>query len=310
MFMNAIISHHCIQYLRAFCVVVAWYACVCSANAERQYQTDTATGAISLLEGNQLCWTYVPQSKEGKPYFHPLNIPGTEISLTSFRPPDHSWHLGLWFSWKFINGINFWEPDSNNVTRVLSQTVMPPTNISQPFRVDVELAYVAHGKELVREHRAVRVTLAAKGSYTIDWDSTFTAQKQEVTFATTPVKKDKNGMWVTGGYAGLMWRFADGLSLTYTNAAGQADILACGEKSATLEVIAESKTSGAKAKISFRDHPENPRYPTPWFARHSATAHGGRGYYLVGPSAIFHKPITLPAEESARFRYTLTVERL
>ncbi len=26
-------------------------------------------------------------------------------------PPDHVWHYGMWFSWKFINSVNFWEID-------------------------------------------------------------------------------------------------------------------------------------------------------------------------------------------------------
>jgi len=23
---------------------------------------------------------------------------------------DHVWHLGYWFSWKYINGVNYWKP--------------------------------------------------------------------------------------------------------------------------------------------------------------------------------------------------------
>lgn len=308
--MKSIMNFRQETFPRAFVLGLVWSACVCCARAEHQFKTDAATGAVSLQQGNLTCWTYVPQSKEGKPYFHPLNIPGTETPLTSFRPSDHAWHLGLWFSWKFLNAVNFWEPDSNGVTRVVSQTVTPPSGDNTPFCADAVLAYVARGEELVREARVVRVTTAADGTYTISWDSTFTTQKREVTFATTPVKKDKAGIWATGGYAGLMWRFADGLKLTYTNAAGHADVLTCGENSDALSIIAESETTGAKAKISFRDHPENPRHPTPWFARHSTNAHGGRGYYLVGPSATFHEPLTLSPGTSVRFRYTLTVERL
>ena len=29
--------------------------------------------------------------------------------MTADRPPDHIWHHGLWFSWKFINKVNYWE---------------------------------------------------------------------------------------------------------------------------------------------------------------------------------------------------------
>ena len=280
------------------------------AQDTRQLATDPATQAVSMRVDGKLCWTYVPKSPEGKPYFHALNIPGTEAGLTAHRPADHNWHLGLWFSWKFINGVNFWEPDSNGVTRVVAQTVTPESDKS--LSVAATLAYVAKGKEAVREQRAVRVTTQPNGNYTIAWDSTFTAQGSEAVFSTTPSKKDANGIWATGGYAGLMWRFPDSpaFAFTFANAAGQADVKTCGAVSDKMEIVATEAASGAKARITFRDHPENPRYPTPWFARHSLTAHKGRGYYLVGPSMIFHEPLTLAPGASARFRYTVTVERL
>ncbi len=280
------------------------------AEDTRQFTTDAATRAVTMSVAGKTCWTYVQQSQEGKPYFHPLAIPGTGDTLTAFRPPDHNWHLGFWFSWKFINGVNFWEPDTNAVTRVLSQTVTPAADKS--FRADAVLAYIAKGQEAVREQRAVRVTTETNGTYTIEWDSTFTAPDKEAVFSCTPSKKDKAGDWATGGYAGLMWRFPDSPTNTYTfaNASGKADVKTCGEPSDWMEVVATAQASGAKAKITFRDHPENPRHPTPWFARHSTTAHKGRGYYLVGPSMIFHEPLTLAPGTSARFRYTVTVERL
>lgn len=276
----------------------------------RQFVTEPATQAVSMTVEGKTCWTYVPQSKEGKPYFHPLAIPGTDDVFTSFRPPDHAWHLGFWFSWKFINGVNFWEPDTNGVTRVLSQSVAPADD--KTFTADCTLSYIAKGKEAVREKRTVRVTTQPNGNYAIEWDSTFTATQTEAVFSSTPVKKDAGGNWATGGYAGLMLRLADspGFAHVFANAERLADVKTCGEKSERIEILTTAKASGARAKITFRDHPENPRSPTPWFARHSITAHRGRGYYLVGPSMVFHEPLTLAPGASARFRYTFTVERL
>jgi len=300
---------------RVFAALAAAFAVSLApgANAEdpRQFVTDADTGAVTLQVGGKTCWTYVPQSKEGKPYFHPLAIPGTDDVFTSFRPPDHNWHLGFWFSWKFINGYNFWEPSTNGATRVIAQTVTPAGDKS--FTADATLAYLANGTELVRERRIVRVDTQPNGNYTFEWDATFTAQAAEAVFSTTPAKKDKEGKrWTTGGYAGLMLRFADSpaFSYAYANAEGKSDVFTCGETSARIEVLVTARDSGAKAKITVRDHPENPRHPTPWFARHSPTDHKGRGYYLVGPSMIFHEPLTLAPGASARFRYTVAVERL
>ena len=293
-----------------FCLLAFALTGQAPADDTRLFITDPATQAVSMRVDGKTCWTYVPQSPEGKPYFHALNLPGTDTSLTNFRPPDHAWHLGFWFSWKFINGVNFWEPDTNGITRVLAQTVTPASD--KTLRVEASLAYLAKGKEAVREQRVVRVATQTNGNYIIAWDSTFTAQDAEAVFDCTPSKKGKDGHWATGGYAGLMWRFTDSTALayTFTNSAGQAGVETCGEKSDRMEIVATSKTSGARARITFRDHPENPRFPTPWFARYSLTDHGGRGYYLVGPSMLFHEPLKLAPGASARFRYTVTVERL
>lgn len=285
------------------------FATAARADRAPRLVTDPATGTVTMQADGKRCWTYVPQSPEGKPFFHPLTIPGTDDALTSFRPPDHAWHLGFWFSWKFINGCNFWEPDSNGVTRVLSQKLAED---GARFQTDVALAYVAKGQTAVLEKRTVTVTTQPNGNYTIAWDSTFTATNGAAEFSCTPAKKDKNGNWATGGYAGLMWRFADSpaFSYTFTNAAGDADVKTCGKSSEWLQIIATAAADGAKARITFRDHSDNPRHPTPWFARYSTTAHKGRGYYLVGPSMIFHEPLTLANGASMRFRYTVTVERL
>ena len=282
-----------------------------SADDPRRFATDPSSGAVTMQVGGKTCWSYSPSSKEGKPYFHPLAIPGTDAIFTSFRPPDHNWHLGLWFSWKFINGVNFWEPGSNGATRVVAQSVT--TNADFSLSIDATLAYVADGQEAVRERRSVRVTTQPNGNYALDWDATFTARDKDAVFSATPAQKDKEGKrWAVGGYAGLMLRFADSPAFSYSfaNAEGCADVRACGEKSDWVAVTATAAADGAKAKITVRDHPENPRHPTPWFVRHSAADNKGRGYYLVGPSMVFHEPLTLPSGTSARFHYTVTVERL
>ena len=281
------------------------------AQEARRFVTDPGNGAVSMRLGDRTCWTYVPQSDEGKPYFHPLTIPGTDDVLTNFRPADHVWHLGFWFSWKGINGKNFWEPDpKGGTTRVVAQTVTPAPDLT--FRAEATLDYVADGRTLVREQRAVRVETAPNCYYTIEWDSTFFAREEGAVFSCTPAKRDQKGVWAAGGYAGLMWRFADSpaFTYTYTHDAGRTNVMTCGESAARMEIVATAAASGARARITFRDHPENPRYPTPWFARHSAAAYQGRGYYVVGPSMLFHEPLKLAPNTSARFRYTVAVERL
>ena len=67
-------------------------------------------GSLALMRGQEIVWQFNFDSQLSQPYFHPLNLPGGK-TLTWASPPDHPWHYGLWFSWKFINGVNYWEED-------------------------------------------------------------------------------------------------------------------------------------------------------------------------------------------------------
>ncbi|MBK5263310.1 MAG: ThuA domain-containing protein, partial [Peptostreptococcaceae bacterium] len=70
-------------------------------NNFRWNQSDTT---LSLMNSSDIIWQYNFNNRFGKPYFHPVAIKNS--TLTCVSPPDHPWHLGLWFSWKFINGVN------------------------------------------------------------------------------------------------------------------------------------------------------------------------------------------------------------
>ena len=284
-----------------------------SAQDPRILSTNAATGAISMHVNNKHCWTYNPTSEEGKPYFHPLTIPGSDTELTWYRPGDHKWHLGFWFSWKYINGINFWEPDTNAVRKVESWTSSFDEK-EKIFRSAALLTYHAKGKQILTENRITTVTTTPEGDYTIDWDATFTVLNETLTFTSAKAGKDKSGIWSSGGYAGLMWRFAptqNGLAYLFTDAEGRQDRGACGYESAWMNAIASNTVSGAAATIRITNHAENPQHPVTWFTRHSALPKSqSGGYNLIGPAVVFHKPLTIEATKSMRLRYTTTVQRV
>jgi len=80
------------------------------SGSEPAFSWRRTDSSLALLNQNRVVWQFNFDAKDGKPYFHPVSLTdGTE--LTWHRPPDHPWHYGLWFSWKFINGLNYWEED-------------------------------------------------------------------------------------------------------------------------------------------------------------------------------------------------------
>ena len=76
--------------------------------AKRNYRWQHNDSSLALVKNNKVVWQFNFDEKQSKPYFHPLSLTdGTE--LTWLRPPDHPWHKALWFSWKYINGLNYWD---------------------------------------------------------------------------------------------------------------------------------------------------------------------------------------------------------
>ena len=66
--------------------------------------------SLALVRGGQVVWQFNYQKEQGKPYFHPVTIAGSQ-PVTDLRPADHFWHKAIWFSWKTINGVLYWDED-------------------------------------------------------------------------------------------------------------------------------------------------------------------------------------------------------
>lgn len=173
----------------------------------------TATGVRMTRSGRTL-WNLELDTPEGRPFFHPLALPGGR-TLTDLRPADHVWHLGAWFSWKFINGVNYWEPadaartgaEPAGETRVVKKAVRTE---GLDCVVDLKLAYGPRGADapVLLEDRTVTIDPPdPNGGYIITTRHTFTAQA-DVTLDRTPPHGDvKTGAW-GGGYAGATLRLA------------------------------------------------------------------------------------------------------
>jgi len=78
--------------------------------AETGLQWDTSvTNQLALRSHGAEVWRFrFDPAASSKPFFDPVRVAGGP-ALTWARPPDHVHHLGLWFSWKYINGLNYWE---------------------------------------------------------------------------------------------------------------------------------------------------------------------------------------------------------
>jgi len=258
-------------------------------------RTDTS---LALCNGDKPVWRLVYDATQPKTYFHPLATMDGEV-LTAFEPTDHPWHRGLWWSWKFINDINYWEEDpktgaSDGVTQLVRTNVTP----SDDFSARVELEFNYHPKEqkpILTEKRHLAIGKPdADGTYVIDWKSKFTAADQ-------PVKLDRTvpehlGGVSYGGYAGLSLRMAKGLeNFSFRTSEGETTIIAHGKSARWVDL--SNPTTG----ITILDHPGNPRHAPPWYL------HSSQSMLFFSPAPLFNKPLELAPGESITLTYQVII---
>ena len=196
-------------------------ACIVSFARAEFVRTDHSIG---WAQDGELIWQFNFSPDDGKPHFHPLRVPGGP-ELTKLKPEDHVWHYGLWFSWKLINGANYWE-QSRETGRSEGRTTWGEPHIRTfpdgGAEITMHLDYVhPTGRVDLSETRVITLSpVAADGSTTIDWSSTFTAGRAGALLDRTPLPHEPDGQ-VWGGYAGLSMRLGHGPDpVAFVNAEG------------------------------------------------------------------------------------------
>ena len=291
--------------------IITWGATASAAATETIDLSWARTdSSLALKRGDSVLWQYHYGADEPKPHFHPLALPGGTV-LTDLRPQDHPWHLAGWFSWKYINGINYWETDRKTGkgagrTEIADVKVATGKDFSATFALT--LRYQPWGKPTVlAEKRSIRVSPPrADGRYHIDWTGTFTAADADVVLDRTPLPHEKGGKGY-GGYAGLSLRLAkETRGWTFLDSEGRQYHQKMGKQAAIMHGLAArwidysgTGTDGEAGGAAIFDHPENLRHPPKWYAN------AGMPYF--SPALLFDRPHTIGAGKSLTLRYRILV---
>jgi hypothetical protein len=285
--------------IMASMAVLTVLALIGQVQAAEQDGIEESKDAIALRLNGKPVWTLNHNPEEGKPYVHPLATTTGQV-FSDLRPKDHPWHRALWFSWKFINGVNYWE-ENPSTGKSRGQTLLLSTKrkISPEKEVSVEmtLAYAPAGKteQVMRENRSVVISPPDKnGAYTIDWASEFQALKNDVVLDRTPLPGQPKGKNY-GGYAGYSVRMnKDVRGGTFLSSEGLT-----GSKTHRQPARWMIYSTTAGGSLLFMDHPTNLRYPAKWYV--------AEGMPYFSPSVIHDAPHTIKAGKSLRLQYRLVV---
>lgn len=266
----------------------------------------SAGSSLALVGPAGPLWQFRYGSDLDMPYFHPLRTADGRL-LTRDRPPDHLWHHGLWFGWKFINKVNYWELDAKTARpagRTSWSNVRVSTGRELEARIDMDLAYRPAGEDLpvLSEKRTIEISPpGADGVYAIDWTCAFKADA-DVVLDRTPLPGEPDGQ-VWGGYAGLSLRLAEGLSeRVVMTSDGPVDAWTDDRYRGRHAALDYSGLVGGRpAGVAILDHAANPRSPSPWYVIRSAEMS------FFTPAVLCFEPLALRQGEAIVLRYRVLI---
>ena len=272
-----------------------------SAAFRRSRLEKTKTG-VRMFRDGKILWNFEIDNPECRPFFHPLNLPSGK-PLTDARPKDHVWHLGYWFSWKFINGVNYWEPgdkalkgvEPNGRTRVVKKSI---SIAGLDCNVSMELEYGPRtgDRSVLKESRIVTVDPPdPNGGYIITTRHTFTAVEDVTIDRTPPHGSTASGKW-GGGYAGTTLRLDPRQAAAFAvrgYAGGKSSADVTGKETKYIDFTDPS--TGEGATLTQLAAPASGKFYV-WPDRR-----------MANPSPVYDAPVSLKAGETLVLAYRLAV---
>ncbi len=229
-----------------------------------------------------------------KPFFHPVRTPqGQTLSIA--EPFDHLWHRGLWFTFKFVNGDNFWEERDGFGSQVVRG--IPIVNHDDPDSLTISLSIdwmPPNGEDPVLSEQRTITYRPGVDTDTYDWLTVMTPRRD--------VELDRTPYTTWGGYGGLSFRGSRHWHVDrYQLPDGAVERLAPGTRAAWCDLSGRidggPDLSGGLAML---DHPANVRFPAPWYA-------GSGSGTFINAALLFHEPVALAEGEELRLRYRVLV---
>ena len=274
---------------------------------ERKLSWQSGDGQLALLNYSRIVWAFHFGRDAAKPYFDPLGLVDG-VSLVWKSPPDHPWHHGLWFSWKEINGVNYWEEDAATGRAAgVTEVVASKVTAGDDFTARIELQLLYHEPErpaVLSEKRNIQISVPdARGNYTIDWRSTFQAGNQDLLL---------KGGTAGGGYAGLSVRMAgDSQNWQLSDGEGRQDVPGAdalaknlhGQHARWMDLSVVHTASGQAAGITIFEHPSSLRHPSQWHC----VLEDKIPFGYFSPSPLWSEPYAVKAGDSFQLAYRVLV---
>jgi hypothetical protein len=321
--------------LRIFCCLSVFIVTILPALAQKQavtFNNDPQHKTVEVIIGGKPFTAFRYPDTLEKPVLYPLSTADGILVTRGFplnprpgEPTDHPHHIGLWFNFENLNGLDFW----NN------SYAIPASKKNQYgwIRTD-KITKVKSGASGILEYHANWTNQAGQVilEETTEFEFSGTANERTINRVTT-LKASTDAVFTDAKDGLLGLRLAHELQMPstkdeqFTDSKGLVTVVKGGTDSIpTGNYITSEGRSGDDAwssrgvwckvygkmgadsvSIAIIDHPGNPNYPTFWHAR-------GYGLFAANPlgEKVFTngnsaKNLTLRKGESVTFRYQIVI---
>lgn len=239
------------------------------------------------------------EEDDPNPSFHVVKtIEGHQLTL--YRPWDHPWHNGLFFSWKYINKFNFWEAIYHGENNVVVTDMFTPFE-NEEIGFNQKLSYITYeGDKLLNENRTVQIQSESQG-YLIHWKSSFFTENGSITLESS--ENTERTPW--GGYGGLSCRlnrnFLSPVITTDLGVYSANDAFAKPFKWCDYSGQLDGFTKERWAGICIMDHPSNQRFPSP------KLTYDYKDMQFISSAMLFNQPYVLNEGEELSLNYSFYI---
>ncbi len=258
---------------------------------------------VEVLVNGELFTAYLYPDTMEKPVLYPLKTSKGTVLTRGFpldpRPGervDHPHHVGLWFNYGDVNGLDFWnnsdaipEEKKSGYGSIVHKEINNISSGSDKGELEVTMEWLnPKGEALLREN-TVFIFRADGDKRMIDRITTLTALDQDVS-----MKDNKEGVLgirvarelehpsdkaeiftdASGKATDVPTMNNEGVTGMYRSSEGIEGDDAWGTRGKWMNLSGEIQ--GEKVSLAILDHPDNVGYPTYWHAR-------GYGLYAANP---------------------------
>lgn len=293
---------------------------------------DDAAKKVDVFIDGEFFTSYIYPDSLEKPVLYPINTAngnaitrGWPITPRPGERVDHPHHLGLWFNYGDVNGLDFWNnsssiKDKTNYGHIIHKSIISVKSGNEEGVLEVSLDWLSSTGDVLLVETTKFIFSGKDDQRTIDRIATLTAPNREVKLTDNkegmlglrtarqlehPSNKPEIFTDASGKATDVPTMNNEGITGMYLSSAGIKGDDVWGTRGDWVSLT--GKINNEDISVAILDYPTNPGFPTYWHAR---------GYGLFAANPLGQKALSdgkdelnfkLAEGESTTFKYRIII---